>query len=219
MGPAPTSRRPSLRLGPGPGPDTAVLPLRYLPYCGGGVLPEWLAVPPARARVVVTLGTTVTRHVGVAPFRPLVEAATEVDAEFVLLLGSIDPGTLGTLPDNVRACGWLPLDAVVRDASVLVHHGGTGSMLVAISQGVPQLVLPQAHDQLFHAEALRKRGGGRTAEAGEVTAELIIDMINDESLRKTAAELRRELTELPTPARVVDQLTELAQKATGKSAA
>src|SRR6266540_4278096 len=36
-------------------------PMRYVPYNGGGVLPEWVLERPARPRVAVTLGTVLTQ--------------------------------------------------------------------------------------------------------------------------------------------------------------
>jgi hypothetical protein len=33
--------------------------MRFVPYHGGGVLPDWLAGPKERPRVCITLGTTV----------------------------------------------------------------------------------------------------------------------------------------------------------------
>ena len=84
--------------------------------------------------------------------------ARHLDAEFVLALGDADPSSLGELPDNVRAAGWVPLSALLPTCAALVHHGGAGSTLTAIDAGVTQLVLPHGADQYMNADAWRGAG-------------------------------------------------------------
>ena len=53
---------------------------------------------------------------------------------------------------------WLPQAEVIRQADVVVHHGGSGTMLGALVAGVPQVVLPQGADQFGNATALTAAG-------------------------------------------------------------
>jgi hypothetical protein len=48
----------------------------------------------------------------------------------------------GTLPRNVRATGYLPLDLVLPSCSAVVHHGGGGTFTTAVAERVPQLITP-----------------------------------------------------------------------------
>ncbi|HEX9335873.1 MAG TPA: nucleotide disphospho-sugar-binding domain-containing protein, partial [Pseudonocardiaceae bacterium] len=107
-------------------------PMQYVPYNGGGVLPKWLATRPERSRVAVTLGTVAFGGDSVSALERIINAAAGVDAEFVLATGDGDISALGTLPDNVRAAGWLALNALLPSCSALIHHGGSGTTVTAL---------------------------------------------------------------------------------------
>ncbi|MCP5154172.1 MAG: hypothetical protein H6983_08420 [Ectothiorhodospiraceae bacterium] len=47
-----------------------------------------------------------------------------------------------------------PLEATVREASVVVHHGGLATAQVAMAAGRPQVVIPRYVDQILVAEAM-----------------------------------------------------------------
>jgi hypothetical protein len=52
-----------------------------------------------------------------------------------------------------------PADAALVD--LIVHHGGTGTVLSALEVGLPQLLLPQGADQFLNAEILAAAGAAR----------------------------------------------------------
>jgi calicheamicinone 4-hydroxyamino-4,6-dideoxy-alpha-D-glucosyltransferase len=186
--------------------------MRELPYNGGSVLGNRLPEPGSRPRVAVTLGTTGPQFQGIAPVERVVAAAPEVDAEFVILLGDADPSTLGDVPPNVRVVtGWTPLDALLRTCSGIVHHGGGGTTMTAMDAGVPQLLVVDAMDHgVTAAAAVRKRGAGLVAAPDQLTAALLQQLLTDDQLRTTAAEIKAEIQGLPTPADIVPELTALA---------
>ena len=62
------------------------------------------------------------------------------------------------LPDCVLWQDFLPLRAVLAHSAVLVHHGGIGTLGEALRAGVPQLVVPCAHDQFDNAQRARELG-------------------------------------------------------------
>ena len=72
-------------------------------------------------------------------------------------------------PPHVHAAPWLDLAAEWAHARVGACHGGAGTMLGALAQGVPLLLLPVAADQFRNARALRAVGAGITLEAEEQT--------------------------------------------------
>lgn len=187
---------------------------RYVPFNEGSVLPDWVREPAPRRRVLVTLGTTVPSMVGLARLTPLwrtLEAAADVDAEFVIALGEVDTTELGEVPPNVRvAPGWLPLVALLGTSDAAVHHGGSGTLMAVLDAGLPQVVLPQGADQFANAEAVRKRGVGLVHTPGELSAATITELLDNRDLRDAAAEVRAELRAMPAPAALVDRLTTLA---------
>jgi rhamnosyltransferase subunit B len=68
-----------------------------------------------------------------------------------------------------------------------VHHGGIGTAAQGLAAGVPQLVMPLAHDQPDNADRLKRLGVGRELRpkrftAANVANELIA--LNTEEVRK-----------------------------------
>jgi UDP:flavonoid glycosyltransferase YjiC (YdhE family) len=186
--------------------------MRYVPYNGGGVLPSWLLEEPGeRPRIAVTLGTVAPTMNGLGPIERVIAAAPGIDAEFVIALGDADTSELGELPPNVRiASGWLPLNALLRVSSALVHHGGSGSTLGALVAGMPQLVLPSGADRYINAQAVHDAGAGISAAEDELDAQLLARLLGEEKLRRAAVELSAEISALPSPAQIVDRITTLA---------
>lgn len=190
-----------------PGADG--IPVRYVPFNGGGALESWLTTPRAQPRITVTLGTVVPMMAGVGPLGQLVKAAAEVDAEFVFALGGADPAALGELPANVRIVGWVPLNALLAVSDAVVHHGGAGTTMTAFAAGVPQFVLPQGADQFINAETVAKTGAGEVVAPGDLDAARLTDLLADPGKRAAAARIVEELAGQPSPADVVPRLVEL----------
>jgi UDP:flavonoid glycosyltransferase YjiC (YdhE family) len=192
-----------------PPPDRA-WPVRYVPYNGGGVVPDWLLEPAGRARVAVTLGTVSPGMSGLGPVPRVVRAAAEVDADFLLALGDAPLDDLEPLPPNVRAIGWSPLSELLPRCSAVIHHGGSGTVYNGVLAGVPQLLLPDGADRGLNAAAVRSRGLGLSARAEDLDADLVRRLLGDTSLRVAAAEVRAEIEALPAPGTLVPRLAELA---------
>jgi UDP:flavonoid glycosyltransferase YjiC (YdhE family) len=182
--------------------------MRYVPYNGGTTLPDWLWQQPTRPRVAITLGTVAIQTQGIDQLREVVAQAAGVAADFVLAVGDADIEPLGGLPDNVRAVGWVPLDALLPTCAAVVHHGGAGTALTALTCGVPQLILPRGADRHINADAVARRGAGIDAET--VTPAHLDRLLHDMSLRAAAREVAAEIAQLPSPAEVVDKLVSLA---------
>jgi UDP:flavonoid glycosyltransferase YjiC (YdhE family) len=188
--------------------------IRYVPYNGGGALPDWLLQPPSRTRICVTLGTSVPYAAGVSGLTGVVEAVGDLDAEVVLALGEADRSALGPLPGNVLLSGWVPLSALVPTCRVVVHHGGAGTTMNALVAGVPQLVLPHGADQHVNAAAVQQRGVGLShlpEDADPATVSRSLQrLLAEPAFSQAADEVRTEIAELPPPGEMVPSLEELA---------
>jgi 8-demethyltetracenomycin C L-rhamnosyltransferase len=187
-------------------PADVGIPLRYVPFNGGSVVPDWLgpyAPPPARPRIGVTLGTVWTE---LSPIRSLLADAAGVDAEFVLALGDIDTSSLGPIPDNVRLAGWVPLSDLLPTCAGVVHHGSCGGTMSSLAAGVPQLTLGVASDSYLNGSAVVQRGVGFT---GQPTRENLQRLVEDDAMRTAAREVAEEISLMPAPARVAEHLARL----------
>jgi UDP:flavonoid glycosyltransferase YjiC (YdhE family) len=67
-----------------------------------------------------------------------------------------------TLPSGFKAFGYLPFSDVLPRAALLVYHGGIGTLAQAVKAGVPQLVVPSAHDQFDNGWRIARLGLGRS---------------------------------------------------------
>jgi UDP:flavonoid glycosyltransferase YjiC (YdhE family) len=182
--------------------------MRYVPYNGGGVLPEWLLSRDSdRPLVAVTLGTVAPTMNGLGPVERVIAAAPDVDADFVLALGGkVDLDALGTLPPNVRVEGWVPLNALMAESSLLIHHGGAGTAMTPLALGVPQLVVPSGADRYINAGAVHDRGAGLSIEEEELDARVIDRVLRDEKVRAVVTQVSAEIEALPSPATIATRV-------------
>jgi UDP:flavonoid glycosyltransferase YjiC (YdhE family) len=208
----PPSRRALLNVAPpSMGTPETGWSMRYVPYNGGGQLPDWLLRRPDRPRVVVTLGTVLPGFGGLGPLQWLADVAGGIDAEFVVTLGDADAAQLGALPANVRPVSYTPLNALLNTSSAVIHHGGSGSTMTSLALGVPQLVVPQGADQFHNAHEVAKRGVGFEVDTDvrQVDADDLTRLLTDVSLTAAAAEVRAEIAAQPAPAELAARLEEL----------
>jgi UDP:flavonoid glycosyltransferase YjiC (YdhE family) len=79
-----------------------------------------------------------------------------------LLLTPFREQVPGRLPPGVAHFAYVPFSQVLPRAAALVHHGGIGTSAQGLAAGVPQVVMPLAHDQPDNADRLRRLGVSRT---------------------------------------------------------
>ncbi|MBM2615927.1 DUF1205 domain-containing protein [Actinoplanes sp. LDG1-06] len=190
-----------------PEPIGGALPMRPVPWSGGGDVPGWLLEPGPRPRVLVSRSTLAGPNDG-DPGPAVVAAAADVDADFVL----VRPAGNGQLPSNVRAVDRVPLNEVLPYAQGFIHHSGAGSVLGGLAAGVPQLTTPGAGDRRFNSALLARRGAGLAVEAKAITAADLTRLVTDESLRTAAQEVAAEIAAMPEPASVVPSLEALIRR-------
>jgi len=89
-------------------------------------------------------------------------AACEADGRRVVLISPYRARLPSPLPDRVHAVDYAPFAALLPRLSALIHHGGIGTSAQALAAGIPQLVVPFAHDQFDNAARLSRLGVSRT---------------------------------------------------------
>ncbi len=62
------------------------------------------------------------------------------------------------LPDFAHHASYAPFDLLLPRLRAFVHHGGIGTSAQCLAAGLPQLVVPFAHDQFDNAARLQKLG-------------------------------------------------------------
>ncbi|MFE9347946.1 nucleotide disphospho-sugar-binding domain-containing protein [Streptomyces olivaceus] len=192
------------------------LPMRFVPYNGAAVSPDWVLDHPGRPRVCVTWGTSTSALAGDEAFvlPRVVEGFAGLDVEVVLAVGRDDRRKLGTLPAGVRVAENVPLHLFMGTCDAIVHQGGTSTLLTAARHGLPQVMMPQTADNPFNAANFAGSGAGVTldaagADAGEIGA-AVTRVLTEPAWRVAAEKLREEMAEMPPPSAVVRSLEELA---------
>lgn len=196
--------------------DVRRIPVRYVPYNGPAVLPDWLRSAPSRRRICVTWGTSTTRLEGNSTFMPprIIAAARDLDVEIIMALTERDAAVLGEVAAPVKVVKALPLHLFLASCAAAVHQGGNGTLLTAARYGVPQLMLPQLRDQMFHAERLAGTGAGLSVRREEADDTAITgrleEILGDPKYLASACQLRDEMLTMPPPSWVVPELEALA---------
>ncbi|WP_277370007.1 glycosyltransferase [Rhodococcus rhodochrous] len=199
----PSFRDPDFPLPPtavsiGPGPSLA---------SHGHPAIDWLRSGEKPHRVYVTLGTVFNTESGDL-FVRLVRGLHRLPARVLVTVGrDVDPATLPSPGDNVRIERFVPQSTVLPHVDLVVNHGGSGSVIGALTHGVPVVALPMGADQELNARRLVALGAGTTVDPVTVTsAELggiALDALSSRSLRRGAEQLRDEIARLPSPASVL----------------
>jgi UDP:flavonoid glycosyltransferase YjiC (YdhE family) len=175
--------------------------LRPVPYAEPGELPK-LTTP----LVYLTFGTAF----GTAELlTTAIEGLALLGVRVVVATGRVRPGELRDLPDDVVVHDWLPQADLLPHVDLVVHHGGSGTMLGALSAGVPQLVLPQGADQFANADAVHDAGVGLRLRPDDVSVAAVAQQAN--ALRRgdhraAARAVAAEIAGMPSPDDVVGQL-------------
>ncbi len=188
--------------------------MQYVPYNGGGGMPDWLSAPPRAPRVCLTSGLTVAGY-SLALVKHTVAALKDVDVEVIIACRTEDAANLDIgLPPSIKVVPWLPLNLVLPTCSASIHHGGAGCTMTSLVHGVPQLVVPAMNDQFANAARVAETGVGHALQRDDFTAtavrEIVEDLIEGDSCRSAAGEIAAEIAAQPPLAEAVKVLEELA---------
>jgi MGT family glycosyltransferase len=132
-------------------------------YCGPELAdPAWAAGVPAIAGdeplIVVGLSTTYQGHE--ALLRRIIRAVAPLHARVVVTLGpALDPARFRA-PRRVVVVQQASHAALLKDARLVVTHGGHGTVIRALAAGVPIVVLPLGRDQADNAARVVHVGAG-----------------------------------------------------------
>ncbi|WP_034089987.1 nucleotide disphospho-sugar-binding domain-containing protein [Streptacidiphilus albus] len=208
---------PTALLAPGSEPGR---PIRYVPFNGPGVYPEWLREKkPFGRRVVVSLGSRTLSLNGVPHVRDILSAFSGLsDTEAVATVEEEFREALGPMPENVRLIDPVPLHLIMESCDAVVHHGGAGTALTSTSFGLPQLVLPQLLDMFTTGQQLAAAGAAvciSDAEEQNDRSRLragLEAVLNEPGYARAAGDLARSMAGMPSPAEVVHDLEALARR-------
>ena len=95
---------------------------------------------------------------------------------------------------------YVPFDAVLPRAKIMIHHGGMGSTHRAVVHGVPQIVVPHAADQRGQARRASQALVGLNLTAHDVRHGKLLEgtraLLTDARVQQNARDLAAEMASL-----------------------
>ncbi len=118
------------------------------------------------------------------------------------------------LPKGVIHVGYAPFSQLLPRCAAIVHHGGIGTTAQGLAAGVPQVVMPMAHDQPDNAARLVRLGVGATLLPKKFTtdnlAKALGTLLADPSTLPRAKSLATKLHQVDAIAATADAIEAMA---------
>lgn len=139
---------------------------------------SWLTGPrvePSRLRVLVSFSTTNQNQADA--LQRTARAVAQAGLEGVATLGPEVNAAALRAPPNVTLLDSAPHDAVMPCVSMVVTHGGHGTVSRALSHGLPLLVMPMGRDQNDIALRVKAQGVGLVLPSDAPEADIAAALI------------------------------------------
>lgn len=118
--------------------------------------PPW-SQDDRRPLIAVCFSTTFQNHA--RALQDVIDAAATLPVRTLVTLGILDPTDLRPA-DNTALVSSAPHDPVMKQAAVVVTHGGHGTVMRALNHKRPVLIMPHGRDQGENAIRITERGAG-----------------------------------------------------------
>jgi MGT family glycosyltransferase len=169
------------------------------------------AGPPDRPLVLVGLSSTVMRQEGL--LQRAADALGQLQVRGLITTGpAVDPAVI-VAPPNVTVTRWVRHADVLPHCSAVITHGGHGTVMKALTAGVPLVVVPLGRDQPDNAARVVHAGAGTrlrkcasVSDLGAGTAQ----MIDDPRYRAAAGRMAGRRAAERDDNLVVDELEHMA---------
>jgi MGT family glycosyltransferase len=180
----------------------------------GDLAPAWLSSLPDRPTVYFTLGTVFNMESGDL-FTRVLTGLRDLPINVVVTVGPyLDPLELGPQPANVYIERYIKQALILPHCSLVVSHGGSGSVAGALAYGRPSVLIPMGADQPLNAARCVQLGIAQMLDPIEATPDSVRAAVSEvlaaPSYRQAAERLRDEFAALPGPAHTVRLLERLA---------
>jgi UDP:flavonoid glycosyltransferase YjiC (YdhE family) len=174
----------------------------------------WLSGLTGAPIVYFTLGTIFNLESGDL-FERVLAGLGELPIYVVVTVGrELDPQVLGPQPSNVRIERYIPQSLLLPHCNLVVSHAGSGSVMGALSHGLPMVLIPVGADQPLNAARCEHLGVARVLDAVRATPDSVreatSEVLAEPTYRRNAERIRDEIAAMPSPERAVRLLERLA---------
>ena len=142
--------------------------------------------------VLLSPSTTTQAQEQLPFFNRALEGISELEVQGLLTVGPSAQTDAFAAPPNVSVEPYVPHSAVMPRASLIVSHCGHGTVMTALSYGVPVLCVPYGRDQYDVAARVVWAGAGLEISKDATTAEIrqaIRTMTDAPDFKKSAQKL------------------------------
>jgi UDP:flavonoid glycosyltransferase YjiC (YdhE family) len=189
-----------------------VLPVRPTPHRRPRPSPGWSAPPVStRPRVLVTLGTIFS---GSDTLTAVVDAVAENSVDVVATLGlallgdaGAETEAVGTGGGTISVVPFTPIDELLDDVDLVVGVGGAGTVLAALSRGIPLVLWPQGADHPTIAAGVAAAGAGVVVDALAEVGPAVAQVLDDRGIRDRARSVAGSMARSPEPAEAIRAIT------------
>ncbi|MDB5330191.1 MAG: hypothetical protein JWP03_1342 [Phycisphaerales bacterium] len=145
--------------------------------------------PTTDTRPLVAVGFSTTFQNHAAVLQNVIDALAPLPARVLITLGGSIKANELRASDNCVLVESAPHSAVMRDAALVITHGGHGTVMRALLSRVPMLVIPHGRDQNDNAVRITERSAGLSlmpnASAEEIRA-ACLRLLNEPSFKAAA---------------------------------
>ena len=147
-------------------------------YNGPDPLPPEVAafLDAGEPPVVFTLGSSAVGAAG-GFYEQSLAAVERLGVRAVFLTGGYEANLAGASSSRVLWVDRAPHRLLFPRASVVVHHGGVGTLGQALASGRPMLVVPFGHDQPDNAYRVTRLGVARTLPHSAYSESRVVDAL------------------------------------------
>lgn len=155
---------------------------------------DWTAPEGEGPLVLVAMSSTFQNHVEC--LQRIVDALGTLPVRGVVTTGpAVRMDELRPV-DNVSILASAPHNAVMRKASIVITHGGHGTVMKSLAAGLPLVILHHGRDQGDNAVRVTARGAGvavpRRAPARKI-AQAVATVLGSPNFKRAAEELGRAI--------------------------
>ena len=121
-----------------------------------------------------------------------------------------------SLRETILPVTYVPFSRLLPRTSVFVHHGGIGTMSQGFAAGVPQLIIPMAHDQPDNAHRLVSLGTGLSLPEWRLSARRLESSLRrltrEPGFREVSLALAKKLKPKTVPEAAFLRMEEIAKR-------
>jgi UDP:flavonoid glycosyltransferase YjiC (YdhE family) len=169
---------------------------------------------PDHPTVYVTLGTTFADTPGLLD--TVLDGVTTLDVNVIATVGRPnDAVELAARHPEVRVAEFVSQSLILPHCDAVVAHGGYGSLMGALTQGLPVVSIPVgAADNVPNALRLASLGAGvavlQPDRSPQRVADALREVLDQPSYREAAHQIADDIASLPPPEYSATLLEELA---------